>query len=241
MHRECMRGCCERVLCSCRWRFRRAQPVPGWHFLSSSWHLQWGSVPALYGGLLLQCSGPVGSNRTLQPRWASPSLFLWVDSSDSVLLVLILGFCSSKWAPLILFLWFCSSKWAPLILFLWFCSSGWAPSSLFLQVKSADSVPLVLFLWFFSSEWGFLFFSNTLKQWFPYALLWRPHSPCLDALGYWCPPGQTVGVAKPCPGGHYCPVGSPAPIPCPAGMYQDREKQAVCLPCEPGERWTEFH
>ncbi|KAJ8368244.1 hypothetical protein SKAU_G00082720 [Synaphobranchus kaupii] len=58
-----------------------------------------------------------------------------------------------------------------------------------------------------------------------------PTGPCNE--GYWCPPGQTVGVAKPCPGGHYCPAGSPAPIPCPAGLYQDREKQAACLPCEP--------
>ncbi|XP_064159371.1 SCO-spondin [Anguilla rostrata] len=59
-----------------------------------------------------------------------------------------------------------------------------------------------------------------------------PTGPCSE--GYWCPPGQTVGVAEPCPGGHYCPTGSPAPIPCPAGMYQDREKQPVCLACKPG-------
>ncbi|KAG7471369.1 hypothetical protein MATL_G00123830 [Megalops atlanticus] len=59
-----------------------------------------------------------------------------------------------------------------------------------------------------------------------------PTGPCSE--GYWCPPGQSVGVAKPCPVGHYCPHGSAAPEPCPSGTYQDREKQATCRPCEAG-------
>ncbi|KAJ8397174.1 hypothetical protein AAFF_G00440080 [Aldrovandia affinis] len=59
-----------------------------------------------------------------------------------------------------------------------------------------------------------------------------PSGSCSE--GYWCPAGQTAGMAEPCPGGHYCPTGSAEPVPCPAGTYQDREKQAACRPCEPG-------
>ncbi|KAM6933259.1 uncharacterized protein FYW49_001626 [Xenentodon cancila] len=52
--------------------------------------------------------------------------------------------------------------------------------------------------------------------------------------GYWCPPGQTVATALPCPHGHFCPEGSSAPEPCPSGMYQDRDKQPSCMVCEAG-------
>lgn len=54
-------------------------------------------------------------------------------------------------------------------------------------------------------------------------------------IGYWCPPGQTVATALPCPPGHYCPQGSAAPEPCPSGTYQRREKQEACTVCEAGK------
>ena len=54
------------------------------------------------------------------------------------------------------------------------------------------------------------------------------------SIGYWCPPGQTVATALPCPPGHFCPQGSAAPEPCPSGTYQDREKQGACNVCEAG-------
>lgn len=53
-------------------------------------------------------------------------------------------------------------------------------------------------------------------------------------IGYWCPPGQTVATALPCPLGHFCSQGSASPEPCPSGTYQDREKQAACSVCEAG-------
>lgn len=53
-------------------------------------------------------------------------------------------------------------------------------------------------------------------------------------IGYWCPPGQTVDTALPCPPGHFCLQASAAPEPCPPGTYQDREKQADCAVCVAG-------
>lgn len=53
-------------------------------------------------------------------------------------------------------------------------------------------------------------------------------------IGYWCPPGQTVDAALPCPSGHFCLQASAAPEPCPPGTYQDREKQADCAVCVAG-------
>lgn len=53
-------------------------------------------------------------------------------------------------------------------------------------------------------------------------------------IGYWCPPGQTVDTALPCPPGHFCLKGSAAPELCPPGTYQDREKQADCAVCVAG-------
>lgn len=53
-------------------------------------------------------------------------------------------------------------------------------------------------------------------------------------IGYWCPPGQSVDTAFPCPSGHLCLQGSAAPELCPPGTYQDREKQADCAVCVAG-------
>ncbi|XP_034024623.1 multiple epidermal growth factor-like domains protein 6 [Thalassophryne amazonica] len=62
--------------------------------------------------------------------------------------------------------------------------------------------------------------------------LQAPTGPCRQ--GYFCPPGQTVPAAVPCPSGYFCPPGSEAPELCPAGTYQDREKQVNCTICESG-------
>lgn len=56
----------------------------------------------------------------------------------------------------------------------------------------------------------------------------------VSLIGYWCPPGQTVATAVPCPAGHFCSQGSASPEPCPSGTYQNREKQAACAVCEAG-------
>lgn len=44
----------------------------------------------------------------------------------------------------------------------------------------------------------------------------------------------TYNVPGPCPIGHYCPVGSSYPVPCPEGTYQTATGQAVCLDCPAG-------
>ncbi|XP_062603182.1 uncharacterized protein LOC134264959 [Saccostrea cucullata] len=43
-----------------------------------------------------------------------------------------------------------------------------------------------------------------------------------------------TGVGGVCPVGHYCPEGSPAPVPCVAGTYADSEGQSVCWTCPEG-------
>ncbi|XP_071505048.1 uncharacterized protein [Diadema antillarum] len=62
----------------------------------------------------------------------------------------------------------------------------------------------------------------------------EPTADC-DA-GYYCPPGQNVSdpYEYRCPQGHYCPVGSPEAIRCPAGYYQDQEAQSDCKTCPAG-------
>ncbi|NWS49971.1 SVEP1 protein, partial [Probosciger aterrimus] len=37
-----------------------------------------------------------------------------------------------------------------------------------------------------------------------------------------------------CPVGHYCPTGSPEPIPCPPGKYQDQAGKSQCETCPAG-------
>ena len=58
--------------------------------------------------------------------------------------------------------------------------------------------------------------------------------PC-DA-GYYCPAGQDTAspAAYNCTLGHYCPVGSPVPVTCDPGYYQDMEGQSVCKNCPAG-------
>ena len=40
-----------------------------------------------------------------------------------------------------------------------------------------------------------------------------------------------------CPVGHFCPVNTSSPVPCPAGTYQPEVQMtndSACLPCAPG-------
>jgi len=65
--------------------------------------------------------------------------------------------------------------------------------------------------------------------------------------GYICVGGQGVpnptGVfdfsytnskSGPCPIGHYCPIGTTYPIPCPAGQYSPNTGAALCTNCDAG-------
>lgn len=52
--------------------------------------------------------------------------------------------------------------------------------------------------------------------------------------GFYCPPGQFSKVAIPCTSGHYCGRGSPGPIKCQSGTYQDEMQQSNCKVCPSG-------
>lgn len=43
-----------------------------------------------------------------------------------------------------------------------------------------------------------------------------------------------TGVGGVCPVGHYCPQGSPSPVPCASGTYADTEGLSVCWTCPQG-------
>nr|XP_054760934.1 uncharacterized protein LOC129267226 [Lytechinus pictus] len=71
--------------------------------------------------------------------------------------------------------------------------------------------------------------------------LTEPNGTCYP--GFYCslaaiepnPNGQSYGDV--CPVGHFCPEGSYAPEPCPAGTYQPHDmmtNDSACLPCTPG-------
>ncbi|KAI4538854.1 hypothetical protein MG293_011121, partial [Ovis ammon polii] len=55
-----------------------------------------------------------------------------------------------------------------------------------------------------------------------------------------CPPGHYCGqenltqVSGPCEAGHFCPLGTAAPRPCPAGTYNGQAAQDHCEPCPEG-------
>ncbi|XP_026534414.1 neurogenic locus notch homolog protein 4-like [Notechis scutatus] len=66
-----------------------------------------------------------------------------------------------------------------------------------------------------------------------------PTGPCQE--GFFCILGSmfsnpltTSQSGGPCPQGYFCPQGTANPLPCPAGTYNDLEKQARCLPCSNG-------
>lgn len=58
--------------------------------------------------------------------------------------------------------------------------------------------------------------------------------PC--APGYYCPPGQQVSepVEYNCTLGYHCPEGSPSPVSCTIGTYQDDEGGSTCKTCPAG-------
>ncbi|XP_077045946.1 uncharacterized protein LOC143695621 [Agelaius phoeniceus] len=73
---------------------------------------------------------------------------------------------------------------------------------------------------------------------------WEPDGLC--SAGYFCHGGATDATPRgtagfplsgPCPPGHYCPQGTPFPVPCPAGTLNNATgggSQDSCVPCSPG-------
>ncbi|XP_077105722.1 uncharacterized protein LOC143764221 isoform X2 [Ranitomeya variabilis] len=66
-----------------------------------------------------------------------------------------------------------------------------------------------------------------------------PAGPCSE--GFYCilsaisPHLFSVSsMGGPCPSGHFCPIGSSAPQPCPPGTFNPMERQGICLPCTEG-------
>ncbi|KAG9482440.1 hypothetical protein GDO78_011238 [Eleutherodactylus coqui] len=66
-----------------------------------------------------------------------------------------------------------------------------------------------------------------------------PTGPCTE--GFYCISSsissQLFSVSPmggPCPTGHFCPVGSSAPQPCPPGTFNSIERQGACQPCTEG-------
>ena len=60
----------------------------------------------------------------------------------------------------------------------------------------------------------------------------KPTGPC-DA-GFFCPSGQSNKQAFSCHSGNYCPPGSPAPILCPSGQWQNETQKSECKFCPAG-------
>lgn len=56
----------------------------------------------------------------------------------------------------------------------------------------------------------------------------------LCAPGYYCTGRAKDPNQHECPRGHKCPEGSPNPVPCEAGRYQNETTQATCRICPPG-------
>ena len=54
--------------------------------------------------------------------------------------------------------------------------------------------------------------------------------------GYYCPDGQSVPspALYPCPQGYYCVQGSPVPVICDSGSYQDEMYADTCKECPAG-------
>ena len=64
--------------------------------------------------------------------------------------------------------------------------------------------------------------------------LTEPSGKCM--AGYYCPVHTNVSqpIENPCPPGHFCPLGTPEPIPCRHGEYQPNSRQPSCNPCPAG-------
>lgn len=52
--------------------------------------------------------------------------------------------------------------------------------------------------------------------------------------GFYCPSGQHSPNPFQCTKGHYCERGSPAPVKCPSGTYQDEVQKDSCKMCPEG-------
>lgn len=52
--------------------------------------------------------------------------------------------------------------------------------------------------------------------------------------GFYCPRGETIQTAHPCPIGHYCVEHTYEPMLCPSGWYQDVIGQWTCKLCPAG-------
>lgn len=69
----------------------------------------------------------------------------------------------------------------------------------------------------------------------PLSMQGHPAGNC--SAGYFCIGTSTTPEQYPCPKGHYCPVGSGSPTPCPLGTYSNsirNEHDFSCLSCPPG-------
>lgn len=56
--------------------------------------------------------------------------------------------------------------------------------------------------------------------------------------GFFCNTTSDTPTQYVCPQGHYCPIGTGVPIPCPAGTYTDQDMNnevADCTSCTPGK------
>lgn len=68
------------------------------------------------------------------------------------------------------------------------------------------------------------------------------HTPFANcSAGYYCTANATTAsptdggvTGDVCPLGHYCPVGTGTPVPCPAGSYTNTTQNAQCLVCPAG-------
>ena len=56
----------------------------------------------------------------------------------------------------------------------------------------------------------------------------------LCSAKYFCPPGEKQDKNNSCTKGHFCPEGSPEPVKCHSGTYQDQTQQDSCKLCPAG-------
>ena len=57
-------------------------------------------------------------------------------------------------------------------------------------------------------------------------------------VSYYCEVASNRSTEYICPAGSYCPEGSPAPTPCPAGSYGNTQgmwNASSCAECDPGK------
>ena len=62
--------------------------------------------------------------------------------------------------------------------------------------------------------------------------LTKPTALC--SAKYYCPAGESIDKRLSCTKGHFCREGSPQPVHCPSGTYQDELQQDYCKTCPAG-------